>query len=396
MQRYIRLVMGVLALIGAWSAVADPHIQADPDNYRVKSDLSLSTGQTVAAGTIWYNPPDIEKLKDELAKNIYKGDVAQARKLVFGHDIIYDTYHTVGEGRKDGHPPLAKGRIFNCGNCHARGGTVPYAWPFFRTLTHYGLSENKDPGIFSNNLGYHRDARVRARDCALECGGIVNIREDSPEMDALVAWFAAVRDGIYPGEGLLIPEFKTKADVGKIPGATLPLFPDVLKMRVDVKAGATLYKNNCSSCHGKDGAGMWAEGVGYEIPPLAGPNAFADVGGPLMVPIGAAFLYRNMPMFNFGAISEQQALDIMGFVASLPRQTVWWNPYFFKHDPCGRPPFLPLHVGAVPKGFPFSKKQAQFGPWKEIADWLASDACRAQNKKSTPELTSHFDPLTPK
>ena len=388
----------IAALLLAWSgfSAADPHARAKPEDYVLKSDLMLSTGQVLPAGTRWYRPPDVARLRRELADDKYQGDVERAKRILFGYKLLYSTYYTIGDGRKDGKPSLAKGRVMSCANCHAQGGTVPFAWPFFRTLTFYGLRENGDRGVYFGGLAYHRDARTRARDCGLECGGEVRIPDNSYEMDALIAWMTAIRDGIYPGEGLLIPAFKTKDDVDKIPGARVPLFRDILDMQADPERGKALFSNRCASCHGKDGKGRWGAEEGYRFPPLSGDGSFSHAGGPLMVPVGAAFLHRNMPLSEPGMLSEQQALDVMAYIATLPRRSVWWQDYYFRHDPCSRPPFLTLKVGVVPKGFPFSKDQVQFGPWREIAEWLASDSCKSRNPPGEQPLTKDFDAAGPR
>jgi hypothetical protein len=152
---------------------ADPHVAAKPEDYRLKSDIELSTGQVVPKGKVWYAPPNIKRLKKELATGKYSGDVDKAKLIEFGYELVYNTYNTIGAGRKDNRPPLAQGKVINCTNCHIQGGTVPFAWPYFRTITFFGLREQGDSGVFFGNLGYRRDARTRARDCGLECGGAV-------------------------------------------------------------------------------------------------------------------------------------------------------------------------------------------------------------------------------
>ncbi|MGC2165126.1 MAG: c-type cytochrome [Gallionella sp.] len=387
----IKVLCCALMLLFAITAKAEPHAQSRPIDYLLKADVVLSSGQILPAGTRWYQPPNIKRLKSEVADGKYQGESEWASKVVFGYSLVYETYFAIGEGRKDGKPPLAKGRIMNCTNCHAQSGIVPYAWPFFRTLTFYGLREEGDKGIYFGNLAYHRDARTRARDCGRECGGSVMIEDDSYEMDALMAWLKAVRDGIYPDEGLLIEAFKTKIDFDKIPGGQIPLFASVLDMKSDPVAGKEIYKNRCQRCHGADGLGQWSELHGYVFPPLAGDSSFSHAGGPMMIPIGAAFLHQNMPLSKPGSLSQQDALNVMGYVARFSRSSVWWQSYYFRHDPCSRPAFLPLHVGAIPKEFPFSNQQAQFGPWRPIALWLSSNDCKKANPPSSPQLDRDFD-----
>jgi len=386
----------IIGLFTATLTLADPHAKATPEDYTLSSDIELSTGQIVPAGLRWYQPPDIKRLKREVLDGSFKGDLDWARRVIFGYDMVYDTYLTIGDGRKDGRPSLGRGRIMNCTNCHAQNGIVPFAWPFFRTLTFYGLREEGEKGVYFGNLAYHRDARARSRDCARECGGAIMIPDDSHEMDAFVAWLKAVRDGLYPGEGLLIEAFKSKKDVGKIPGATTALFTNVLDMKADPTSGAKIYNSRCQACHGAAGLGAWNDAVGYVFPPLAGDGSFSHAGGPLMVPVGAAFLRENMPLNRPGSLSEQDALNVMAYVATFPRASVWWQDFYFRHDPCSRPAFLPLHVGAIPKGFSFSKEQAQFGPWRPIAQWLASDACKVANPPSKPALDRDFEAGSPR
>src|SRR3569832_623510 len=168
-------------------AAADPHAVAKPEDYVLKDKLELSSGRVLPAGTRWYAPPDIARLKRELKEGKYKGDAEQARLIVFGHDLLYNTYSTLGEGRKDGKPPLGKGEIMNCTSCHSQGGTVPYAWPFFRTLTYYGLREEKDHEKNNNDHNNKHEARSRAHESGHESSRAVMIPDDSYEMNALVA-----------------------------------------------------------------------------------------------------------------------------------------------------------------------------------------------------------------
>jgi cytochrome c len=364
------------------------------DDYLLSEDLTLSSGKTLEKGQPWYREPDILRLKKELQGGSYTGNKQWAEKVSFGYDIITHTYFAIGEGRKDGRPSMAKGKVMSCSTCHIRGGTVPYAWPFFRTLTHFGLSEKGDQGEYWSNLGYFRDSRTRARDCARHCGGEINIPEDSPEMDAIVAWLMAVRDGIYPGEGLLVKDFKSKTDVASIPGARLPLMAGVLDMKANPEAGKKHYQRQCAGCHGLDGLGRWAGDDGFIFPPLAGDGGFSNAGGPVMVPVSASFIQRYMPLAQ-RRMPKQVALDIMAYVTNFARGSRWWQDHYFRHDPCARPAFLPLSIGAVPKGFPFKDEQTRYGPWGEIKQWLTSDECKRQNPKTKPIIGRNFDPGHP-
>jgi hypothetical protein len=104
-------------LFYAITANSEPHALSRPTDYLLKADVVLSSGQIIPAGTRWYQPPNIKRLKSELADGKYQGDAEWASKVIFGYSLVYENYFTIGEGRKDGKPALAQGRIMNCTNC---------------------------------------------------------------------------------------------------------------------------------------------------------------------------------------------------------------------------------------------------------------------------------------
>src|SRR3569833_3393592 len=65
----------------------------------LKDKLELSSGRVLPAGTRLYAPPDIARLKRELKEGKYKGDAEQARLIVFGHDLLYFSFCSLGVGR---------------------------------------------------------------------------------------------------------------------------------------------------------------------------------------------------------------------------------------------------------------------------------------------------------
>lgn len=380
-------------------------ITANADDYFLTEDVLLSDGSILPAGAEWYRVPDVNRLRNELNNASYAGDVAWANKVVFGYDIMTKTYANIGDIRTDGEAPLYQGPVMECSTCHAQGGTVPYAYPLFRTSNFFGIRDvDNDPenldavGKLYGNLGYMRDTVTRIRDCGVHCAGAGQIPEGSDEMAALVAWADVVRDGIYAGEGL-IEAFKnpaSPADLKKIPGARIPPFSETLTdptFKADIVAGEALYATSCSSCHGKEGLGKWNVRKGYSVPPLAGVAGYTQAGGPYMVPVVAAFIQHQMPLSNPGSLSKQESLDLAAYISAFARTGRWWQDYFFEHNPCGRPAFLPLDVGVIPSDYPFSADQTKNGPWGEINTWLKGGACAAVpgNEVLTPLLDKEFD-----
>ncbi|MGJ0483451.1 MAG: c-type cytochrome [Methylomicrobium sp.] len=384
-------------------------IKANPNDYFIASDITLPSGDTLYKGDRWYTVPNIEQLRNEIAQGIFivKPDqgktIEWAKKVIFGYDIMTKTYQMLGPIRKDGKPALFSGQVMNCSACHAQGGTVPHAWPFFRTATNFdlrkdlsayiqdgvdylsgGVPDDTPPtvGELYGPLGYKRDSITVNRDCGINCAGQGHIPFESEEMQALVAWTYAVRDGIYEGEGL-IPEFKDARNIAQIPGARIPVFTKVTDdstFKADPLRGKTLYDRKCASCHARDGLGKWSSTSGYTVPPVTGPGSHTKAGGPYMVPVLAAFIKRQMPLSQPNSLSEQDAIDITAYINQLgnsdnpatKRESRWWEAYYFEHDPCARTAWLPADVGVMPAGFVsrFSPEQTMNGPWKPIRDWL--------------------------
>ncbi|WP_305907409.1 c-type cytochrome [Methylomarinum sp. Ch1-1] len=384
------------------------HIIANPDDYFLNGDLELFANEdasetvTIPSGTQWYQAPDVEKLRDELNAGMYSGaEKEEKEKILFGYDIMTKTYEVLGPNRTDGRPALYTGQIMNCSACHAQGGTVPHSWPLTRTYSHFRLRANLDAppqdgeGEFYGPLGYWRDTITVNRDCGINCAGQGEIPKDSYEMDALVAWTKAVQEGIYPGEGILIPELKLKSNNTKIPGARIPIFEKVLndpEFKADPKAGKVAYDRTCASCHGKDGLGKWSEKSGYTVPPVAGGGSHTKAGGPYMVPVLAAFIQRQMPLSQPGSLTEQEAIDIAAYLSDMPRDSRWWEDYYYDHNPCKRSAFLSLDVGVTPVGFPFSDADTRYGPWQPIKEWLANECPNIEgNEPSEPILPEDFD-----
>jgi cytochrome c len=76
------------------------------------------------------------------------------------------------------------------------------------------------------------------------------------------------------------------------------------------KRGATLYANNCASCHGS------ALNGGESAPPLAGGEFFANWNG---LTVGDLFerIRVSMPADNPGKLSREQDADILAFMLSM-------------------------------------------------------------------------------
>lgn len=77
-------------------------------------------------------------------------------------------------------------------------------------------------------------------------------------------------------------------------------------------AGAQVYTEKCSPCHGPEGQGTPAG------PPLWGDNSYNDGAGMARPETLANFAFRNMPLGN-PDLTQQQAQDVGAFVNGQPR-----------------------------------------------------------------------------
>ena len=136
----------------------------------------------------------------------------------------------------------------------------------------------------------------RVQECVTRSENGKPLPHDGAEMNALFAYFEWLSHDAPAG---IAPPVRGLA----------PL-PD---LRADAARGASIYKQQCSTCHGDDGNGV--PGI---LPALWGPNSYNDGAGMNTVKKMAAFVARNMPQNHPGALTPQQAYDVAAYVASKP------------------------------------------------------------------------------
>ena len=90
-------------------------------------------------------------------------------------------------------------------------------------------------------------------------------------------------------------------------------FPRIATKTPDAANGQTLFLQRCAFCHGAEGEGRYASGTYYR-PALWGPSSFDAKAGMARPATFAAFVHANMPYGSGGALTEQEAWDLAGFV----------------------------------------------------------------------------------
>lgn len=189
------------------------------------------------------------------------------------------------------------GNQLSCGDCHLQGGTMSYAIAIVGVPNWFPM--------FSERAKRDISIEDRVQECVTRSENGTPLPHGGAEMNALFDYF----------------EWLSRQTPA---GTTAPVrgMASVPELQGDAARGANVYKEQCSTCHGVDGAGV--PGI---LPGLWGPNAYNDGAGMNQVKKMAAFVLRNMPQNNPGTLTPQQAYDVAAYVASKPH-----SPYNHAYD----------------------------------------------------------------
>ena len=202
--------------------------------------------------------------------------------ITYGRNIIHDT------SRYSGAYVIKAG--MSCQACHLGDGTKAHAGSLL--------------GIYAKFPQYNKRAKHyitlqdRLAECFLYSMNGTPPAYSSREMIALTAYIAYLSKGAVVGTGYA--------------GLGLVAFePDHTPSR---SAGAKVYGERCSACHGASGQG------GAVYPPLWGPKSFNAGAGMHRLTTMSAFVRYNMPYGGPpNVLSKQEAYDVSEFILSHPR-----------------------------------------------------------------------------
>ncbi|NSL90833.1 c-type cytochrome [Chitinophaga sp. Mgbs1] len=257
----------------------------------------------------------------------------------YGYELIANTAAYLGpEGSI---AKLSNG--MNCQNCHLQGGVVPFGNNFGKVFATYPQYRARNNGI--------QDIPQRITDCFERSLNGHAPDTGSREMKAITAYIRWLGDGVPKGM--------------KPPGTSIMKLP-YLHRSADVRQGERIYREQCSSCHGKDGEGVESKVVkGYSYPPLWGEHSYNDGAGLYRLSNFAGFVYNNMPYgtdYHRPKLSVEESWDVAAFVNSRPR------PHFNQqHDwqlVAGKPVDYPFK----PYADTFTEYQHKFGPFQPIKE----------------------------
>jgi thiosulfate dehydrogenase len=285
-------------------------------------------------------------------------DDDHGRRVRRGRDLVTATYAHIGPTVADARKRYA-GNNLACGNCHLNAGTKKFGlplWGLYDNFPHYSARSGADITI-----------QDRVNSCMTRSMNGKPLPEESPEMEAFVAYIKFLSAGTTRGEKL------SGLGAGRMP---------LMQTAANPARGRIVYMRACAQCHRANGEGVLRDpalpSFGYLNPPLWGPDSFNDGAGMARLITAANFIHFNMPngtSYTQPRLSPQDSWDVAAYMISRPRPK--------KTDREKDFPDLLLKPVDTPYGpyvDGFSKAQHEFGPFRPIESALAR--LKAQKKKN--------------
>lgn len=284
-------------------------------------------------------------------------DTMEGRLIRQGHELITKTYAHIGPEAADPAKRYA-GNNLACQSCHLQAGTQVYAMPYtgvWGTFPQYRARENEISTM-----------EERINGCMQRSMNGKPLPLDSVEMKAMMNYMKWASSAI--------PVNATVVGSG-----TKPIKEP--NRAADPARGARVYAEACASCHGEDGLGVRngvkGDRLGYQFPPVWGPDSYNEGAGMFRLLTAAAFVKHNMPLgttFDQPALSDEDAYDVAAFINSKPRPTKANMDKDFpdrlkKPVDMPFPPFADSHPASQHKYGPFDPIRRSL---KELADKAAA------------------------
>lgn len=276
--------------------------------------------------------PDVDRLADD----------AYGQLVRYGRDLTHETHRFIGPEVQDKKMRYA-GNNLACSSCHQEAGTLANAIPFVGVSAVFPQYRGREDAIST--------VEERVNGCMQRSMNGRPLPADSRELKAYVAYIHFLSRGIPVGASLEGAGIKPM----KMPNR-----------RADPQAGGMVYAHNCVKCHGADGqgerTGKKGDRMGYDSPPLWGPDSFNDGAGMARLTMATRFIKHNM----VEKLTEDEAYDVAAYVISQPRPhkkglekdfPALWN--------------KPVDAAFAPYADNFPPEQHKWGPFAPIAEQSA-------------------------
>ena len=230
--------------------------------------------QTPAAAT--FSPPDEAAMPT--------GPFGEAVKL--GENIFRNTPK---------YAPQFTGNTLSCDNCHMNGGRLANSSPMWAAYVAYPAYRAKNKKV--NTFGQRLQGCFRFS----ENGKAPPL--DSKVMVALESYSFWLSTNAPTGAKMAGRGYPKLAKPAQAPS---------------YQRGQVVYAQNCSLCHGADGAGTVAHGA-VAFPAVWGKDSYNWGAGMSTINNAADFIQANMPLGLAGTLSTQRAWDVAAYIDSQDR-----------------------------------------------------------------------------
>lgn len=280
----------------------------------------------------------IPKRQISIVPSIYELSDSEADNLIrYGKQLIDSTSRYFGP---NGIVAPITNRL-NCQNCHRESGTKLYTNNFMAVASTYPK--------FRERSGRLESVEWRINECMQRSLNGEAIDSASKEMRAMVAYIN------WTGKNV-------KKNVKTEGIGTQELI--FLERAADPSAGAVIFADKCSACHGKNGEGIRSfDSVGYIYPPLWGKDSYAESAGMFRLSRLASFVKHNMPLgatYTEPLLTNEEAWDVAAYINSKPHP----KKMFAADWPVLRT--KPVDYPFGPYADNFSEKQHKYGPFNPI------------------------------
>lgn len=271
-------------------------------------------------------------------------DVPLAATPEFGQRLLRDTALYLGPDQVDPDKRFTGSRMA-CASCHLDTGMQPGTLSLLPTSTRYPRFSGRDGGI--------GDLRDRINGCMQRSMNGRPLPRGSVEMIAMEAYIVNL------GQQFAAMGASRRASTEQA-AFTEP------ERAANPAAGALVYEQRCTQCHGEDGLGLRASlnpSDGFVFPPLWGPDSFNNGAGMNRVLTASRFIKARMP-FGEADLSDDEAFDVAAYINSQPRpqMTELENDYPDRTN-------KPIDSPYPPYADPFTQEQHKYGPFEPIREY---------------------------
>lgn len=272
----LTLLRSVLAASAAAGLIAAAAFAADP------KPIDLSQ----------WPVPDVATVPDDALGKLIKQ----------GHALATETYKHIGPEVADPAKRFA-GNNLSCQSCHLQGATQAYAMPWVGVHAVFPQYRAREDAVslIEDRVNGCMERSMNGRPLPL----------DGEEMKAFIAYMKFLSTGVPVG--------------ARLEGAGTKPVKDPPRA-ADPGRGRTVYADTCASCHGDDGLGVRngkpGDALGYQYPPLWGPDSYNDGAGMYRLLTAAGFVRHDMPFGTTAAapmLSDEDAYDVAAYINSQPR-----------------------------------------------------------------------------